>query len=176
MTLVWKSLGNLSSICAEEYLVVWSWKRFLCPVLLECSLVIILAEWTAASHAFFYRNTELKRPQKICDFMRTKVVGNFRCESSENVAYCYWADAAIFFLRAVRLAEKNRIRAKSLNWLLRKVLTREVRLRIRWFPASAAWLEIRSWRWMGLRQHQHRLRCCQRTNELLLEYLERMLS
>ena len=54
----------------------------------------------------FYRNTELKGPQKICDFMRSKVVGDFRCESSENVAYCYWADAAIFFLRAVRLAEK----------------------------------------------------------------------
>ena len=35
-------------------------------------------------------------------------------ESSENVAYCHWADAAIFFLSAVRLAEENRIRAKSL--------------------------------------------------------------
>ena len=56
-----------------------------------------------------------------------------------------------FFLRAVILAEKNRIRAKSLIWPLRKVLTREVRLRIRRFPASAVWLEIRSWRWMGLR-------------------------
>ena len=56
-----------------------------------------------------------------------------------------------FFLRAVRLAEENRIRAKSLMFPLREELTREVRLRIRRFPASAVWLEIRSWRWIGLR-------------------------
>ena len=83
--------------------------------------------------------------------MGSKVVGDFRCESLENVAYCYWADAAIFFLRAVKLADRNRTRAKSLIWPLRKVLSREVRLRIRRFPASAVWLEIRSWSWMGLR-------------------------
>ena len=56
-----------------------------------------------------------------------------------------------FFLREVRLTEKNRIRAKSLICKLRKVLTREVWQRIRRFTAFAAWLEIISWRWMGLR-------------------------
>ena len=30
-------------------------------------------------------------------------------------------------------------------------MTREVRLSIRRFPASAAWMNIRSWRWIGLR-------------------------
>ena len=43
------------------------------------------------------RNSELNGPQQIRDFMGSNVVGDFRCESSENVAYCYWSDAAIFF-------------------------------------------------------------------------------
>ena len=83
--------------------------------------------------------------------MGSKVVGDFRCESSESVAYCYWTDAAIFFQKGSEIGWKNRIRANSLIWTLRKVLTREVRLRIRLFPASAVWLKIGSWRWMDLR-------------------------
>ena len=94
------------------------------------------------------------RVEQASNFFRLygkQVFGDFRCESSENVAYCYWTDAAIFFPKGCEIGWKNMIREKSLIWLLRKVLTREVRLRIRRFPASAVWLEIGSWRWMGLR-------------------------
>ena len=79
-----------------------------------------------------------------------------------------------FFLQAVRLAEKNRIQTRSQIFPLRKVLTAEVRLRIRRLPASAVWLETRSWIWMGLRPLIPPLLLPE--NELLLEYLERMFS
>ena len=59
--------------------------------------------------------------------MGSKVAGKILFESTENVAYCNWADPPSIFLRAVRLAEKNRIRTKSLICQLRKVLKRVLR-------------------------------------------------
>ena len=77
--------------------------RFGCPVLLECSLVIYSGGVNCCFACIFYRNPELNGPQFFFDFMGSKVVGDFRCESSEYVAYCYWADAAIFFPKGSRI-------------------------------------------------------------------------
>ena len=57
--------------------------------------------------------------------MGSNVVGEFRCDLSEYVAYCYWADTAVLFPKGSEIGLRSRKRAKPLICLLRKVKSGE---------------------------------------------------
>ena len=79
----------------------------------------------------FYRNTELSRPKKFETLWEAKWLATLDASRQRMLSTAIGRMPPSFIIRAVRLAEKNRIRAKSLILPLRKVLTREVRLQVR---------------------------------------------